>query len=620
MFDPYSAIDRIKNQLAYRLGSAIIEHNANGGGYLSLIYKLYKIKKEYTKEQKLYKQTIKLFPQLKYPKVEICKDYNESIKYKYHLSYMLGQTLIQAHKNKFKGVYFKLYKNKQNIKIKYNLLKELGLNEIDISPKNKELLVSDFSVIKDILQIHKNYKPILENIFRNFDYTLKHLDLIKEWLLSDDFYQKYKKDNHPYPSLLDPEKLKKDTEKLNYNNISPELAWEMNLPLPNNYKLVWLYKSCSGSMAMYNFFTQCEIGCQAYAWEDGKKMYIDMCNYIGSFKTSIAVAPTITQNNYHGKRFMMYKLFHLFSNINTVMFIMRDPFSIFKHAINHIDNVYVYQYNIKPSMKKYKLSVNLFIFPKMYYSYSNSERPNISISFEKIFINSEFYFTTQKRLNILNKYNKIENIECLEMADINKENAFNTFTRLAKKYGFTPPSNPIPFQGRVNRNQGDLIYLPVTLYAHPYDLTNPKAEDDTSFGLEGGVNIIITTHQIHPKKEGFVDITYEIFNSRELMFDNIVLLVKSNEYEILKNNQELFLASKKYLNEYMNALEEHEQKIKDNLITEEQILDYLKDKKDLRIKLKSILDEDLTYVRENHPEYLQKWKYYQEFEKLCEND
>ncbi|EAL4201487.1 hypothetical protein DMQ82_08290, partial [Campylobacter jejuni] len=23
---------------------------------------------------------------------------------------------------------------------------------------------------------------------------------------------------------------------------------------------------------------------------------------------------------------------------------------------------------------------------------------------------------------------------------------------------------------------------------------------------------------------------------------------------------------------------------------------------------------------ENHPEYLQKWKYYQEFEKLCEND
>ena len=40
-----SAILRIKNQLAYRLGSTMIEHNANGGGYLSLLYKLYKIKK-----------------------------------------------------------------------------------------------------------------------------------------------------------------------------------------------------------------------------------------------------------------------------------------------------------------------------------------------------------------------------------------------------------------------------------------------------------------------------------------------------------------------------------------------------------------------------------------------
>ncbi|WP_325099646.1 DUF2972 domain-containing protein [Campylobacter sp. TTU_617] len=35
------------------------------------------------------------------------------------------------------------------------------------------------------------------------------------------------------------------------------------------------------------------------------------------------------------------------------------------------------------------------------------------------------------------------------------------------------------------------------------------------------------------------------------------------------------------------------------------------------MKLKRILDEDLTYVKEHHPKYLQKWKYYQEFEKMC---
>ncbi|ELF2320560.1 sugar transferase [Campylobacter lari] len=36
MFNPHSAIDRIKNQLAYKLGFAIIEHKNYGGG----VYKL----------------------------------------------------------------------------------------------------------------------------------------------------------------------------------------------------------------------------------------------------------------------------------------------------------------------------------------------------------------------------------------------------------------------------------------------------------------------------------------------------------------------------------------------------------------------------------------------------
>ncbi|MBF7047546.1 sugar transferase, partial [Campylobacter volucris] len=99
MLNPHSAVSRIKNQLAYKLGSCIIEHNANGGGYLSLIYKLYKIKKEYFKERKLYKQIIKIFPNLIYPDIKTLNDYNDSIRVEFHLSYMLGETLIKADKN-----------------------------------------------------------------------------------------------------------------------------------------------------------------------------------------------------------------------------------------------------------------------------------------------------------------------------------------------------------------------------------------------------------------------------------------------------------------------------------------------------------------------------------------
>ncbi|HEB9334879.1 TPA: DUF2972 domain-containing protein [Campylobacter coli] len=615
MFNPYSAVDRIKNQLAYKLGFAILESKKNGRGYVSLLYKLYKIKKEYSLQKNFYKQAVKNFPQLSYPKLEECKDYNESMKYTFHFSYMLGNALIKAHKNWYKGGYCYLYRDIMQVKRDYDIVKNLHMDIAGL--KNKEKFFKNYEIIKGILNAHKDYKPILDNIFHNFDFFIENFIAIKEWLYSDEFYQKYKKENHPYPSLLDPKKLNNDNEKLNYNNISPELAWRLNLPLPNKYKMVWLLHPATGSLAIEFFLKLIEIKYFLNPWISAKDIYSNNYLFLKKYFGFIVLF-----SNYD---FENRKILYLIQECKAVFMCVRDPLGLIRHFLNHINRHKTYQ-NIMSSMKKINLSYS-YNFPKNVIICSSKEIPEVS-GIEKILQNNTdlgrhfqtFYFTTQGRLDILRQYNKIKNIECLELEDINKENAFDTFTRLAKKYDFTPPNDPIPFQGRVNNSNGDLIYLPVTLYTHPYDLTNYSTDDNTSFGLKGGVNIIITTHQIHPKKDGFVDVSYEIFNDRKLMFDNIILLVKYNEYEVLKSNQELFLASKKYLNNYMDALEKHEQKIKDNLITEEQILDYLKDKKDLRIKLKKILDKDLTYVRENHPEYLQKWKYYQEFEKLCQND
>ncbi|WP_301967885.1 hypothetical protein, partial [Campylobacter jejuni] len=54
MYNPNSAIERVKNHLAYKLGQAMIEFTNNGGGYIALFKKLYKIKKQHKKEQKIY--------------------------------------------------------------------------------------------------------------------------------------------------------------------------------------------------------------------------------------------------------------------------------------------------------------------------------------------------------------------------------------------------------------------------------------------------------------------------------------------------------------------------------------------------------------------------------------
>nr|HEF2337825.1 sugar transferase [Campylobacter jejuni] len=111
MFDSNSAVERIKNHLAYKLGQAMIDFKQNGGGYIALFKKFYKIKKQHKKEQKIYQQTIQVFPQLKYPSLEKCSDYEQALRYKFHLSYMLGEVLIKAYQNWYKGAGFKLKNN-----------------------------------------------------------------------------------------------------------------------------------------------------------------------------------------------------------------------------------------------------------------------------------------------------------------------------------------------------------------------------------------------------------------------------------------------------------------------------------------------------------------------------
>ncbi|EOH4415552.1 DUF2972 domain-containing protein, partial [Campylobacter coli] len=417
MHNPQSAIERIKNSLSYKLGSAILEHKKQyGRGFLILIYKLYKIKKQHFRDQKLYKQVTKIFPQLAYPKLETCSDYNESIRYKYHLSYMLGEVLIHAHKTWHKGGYFKLYKNIQIIKRQYNLLKELSLNNIDISLENKELLINNFEAIKDILQTHKDYKPILENIFHNFKFFLVNLTLIKEWLLSDDFYQRYKKENHPYPSLLDPKKLNNDSEEINYKNIPAELAWEMNLPLPDKYKFVYLAFGLSGHGALKLFLQKSlpVIG------------YLNPIEYIYSISKDACFFIYIHQNNDMEKAVKF--LYRVYSQ--RILFLIRDPIERLKHAVNHGWYAYIHQkafdeYNVELD------SIGTILDRVQYIDIDN---------IDCLLKNLNYWIDTACfKYNTILKYTKSD-IFYIDMSEIMPNYAFSSIDKLSRVFDFRSPS------------------------------------------------------------------------------------------------------------------------------------------------------------------------------------
>ncbi|EAH6971378.1 DUF2972 domain-containing protein, partial [Campylobacter jejuni] len=47
------------------------------------------------------------------------------------------------------------------------------------------------------------------------------------------------------------------------------------------------------------------------------------------------------------------------------------------------------------------------------------------------------------------------------------------------------------------------------------------------------------------------------------------------------------------------------------------VLNYLKENKELRVKLKNILDKELVHIKQHRPDIVASWKYYQEFEQMC---
>ncbi|EOG9632778.1 sulfotransferase family 2 domain-containing protein [Campylobacter lari] len=115
-----TAKNRIKNQLSYKLGQAMIINSRTFLGCLIMPIVLLSIVVSHKQEQKIYKQKIKKDSSLILPHLEQYPDYKESIELKNHLSYKLGQCLIKASKTWYKGgfIYFLANINKIKVRIK----------------------------------------------------------------------------------------------------------------------------------------------------------------------------------------------------------------------------------------------------------------------------------------------------------------------------------------------------------------------------------------------------------------------------------------------------------------------------------------------------------------------
>ncbi|EOU2174518.1 DUF2972 domain-containing protein, partial [Campylobacter jejuni] len=596
---PNSAIERIKNHLAYKLGKVMIDfsHQRNnykyGGGYIALFKKLYKIKKQHKKEQKIYQQTIQVFPQLKYPNLETCSDYEQALKYKFHLSYMLGEVLIQTFQNLHKGSMFKLAKNIKKTNKEFKIFKEIFNNFAKLSPniikiisKNKQAFLKELPRIQNILKIHQDYQPILDNIFHNFNYFIQKFNLIEEWLLSNDFNEKYKKENHPYPSLLDPKKLNDEKEKINYKNIPAELAWEINLPLPDNYEFVFLSAGVSGHAAMVKFLEDCNCRLFSKYSHRGNNIFGAYCDqYAFLNKKGFNILTFFEYGIVDYK--LKSKFIGLFNSKKRVLFLVRDPIERLKSRINHIapNKFAIYDFNLNSNVKEI---VNV----KKYYSKNGiNDFPDINILENLLTFN---FFCYKLLIDFFRK----SHIFYIDMEEIKPAKAFDTMCVLADKFGFKRPVDKINFSHIVFDDT--IGYFPMRL--HVEDMI-----------------IIITTllraKQMRQSKE-YINFTKEFFD-KPLKYENLGIFLKPQEFGRLKQDSKLFDVTKRYLNNFIEALEERIDLEKAKLFKEKDVLNYLKENKELRVKLKNILDKELVHIKQHRPDIVASWKYYQEFEKMC---
>ncbi|MCH5323197.1 MAG: DUF2972 domain-containing protein [Helicobacter sp.] len=203
-------------------------------------------------------------------------------------------------------------------------------------------------------------------------------------------------------------------------------------------------------------------------------------------------------------------------------------------------------------------------------------------------------------------------IHYLDTKELMPEYAFETMTRLAKEFHFTPPKeeDKQSFEKLIwNKFQ---LYLPFELAITPKDFATLKENIN--------LKIIESQYLKDYQNTDWADIKEFFIGENTPLYADISIIVKSKDTKIISENAKLKTRLSEYFREFMKALEYWVNFKEQNQITEKQVLDYLKKNKKLRLKLKKNLDKELVHIKQSRPDIVATWKYYKEFEKICKGD
>ncbi len=373
------------------------------------------------------------------------------------------------------------------------------------------------------------------------------------------------------------------------------MAWELNLPLPSNYKFIWACNGGSGTEAFMSFLEHCGVNLEPF-WHHAKEKYMLDCNMLVSKPDKYNILCIYNRYIEHSK------YIHLVEKRNFI-YIAGDVISRLKSGLNHLDNNKMADI-ITCSMRNPTLDTpKEKLFPLLRYCYTDSKGlPNAKCLNAYILHSYTGFcdFFSYARSHVGNLY-------ILSANDLSAENAFKTFQKLYEIFLFPKaPSDEKLFTQRANMFRGGLYVLPISLRIRLADIWT---------------TIEIMPYRLSlnlPSRDSKINISKEIF-VQDIVIDSmeIVFMINRDEFTKLVKDYKVYEKVRLYIAEYIDMLEASVKSNKSQLVSETDILLHLQENKPHREQLQELMKMEAKYFKTYCRDIFSSWKYYQEFERIC---
>ncbi|EFQ4878562.1 DUF2972 domain-containing protein [Campylobacter upsaliensis] len=366
--------------------------------------------------------------------------------------------------------------------------------------------------------------------------------------------------------------------------------------LPQNYKFIFISFGVSGNAALITFLTLCGLKEIRLAQDNEREYYGESKKKL---KDSIG-ENFISIFFYNNKK--RFNVARLLSYKTPILIVLRDPISRFRSMMNYrflFLNYKKLNLNFKDDLRN---SLSEILYGDEARFMKKSQLANV----ENLLSNGNFKFKSDLTPFLTNKGGggKPRQIIYIDTQDLQADKAFDTMKRLSKILHFNPPKEEdrAKFERKAWNNY--TIFLPFTFYIDHKDFSH----------LKDKIKIIITQEPLNQLK----DIKNLFLNENDLCYQHLSINVEQKHYELIKEDKEIKEKLKNYFKEFVKVLDERVKFRKEHALNENDVLEYFKNNKTLALQFKALLDKELIHIKQTRPDIIASWKYYEEFEKICE--